>query len=141
VSEHPGPTHQAGPDRRELTLGEASALFINQLATLLGCEIALAKAELTAHARQFSIGGIALLTGALFGLTGWLALLAAAGLGIARALPGWLAALIIGAVLCLLAAAAAAWGARRLSGAGQPLPMTAESIRRDLKVIRDGARQ
>jgi uncharacterized membrane protein YqjE len=141
VSEHAGPTHPARPGQREPTVGEACALFVNQLATLAGREIALAKAELTAHARQFSMGGIALLAGALFGMTGWLALLAAAGLGIARALPGWLAALIIGAVLCLLAAAAAAWGARRLSGASRPLPMTTESIRRDLEVIRDGTRQ
>jgi hypothetical protein len=116
-------------------------LLVTQFATLLGHEIALAKAELTAHARQFSLGGVALLTGALLGLTGWLALLAAAGLGVAQVLPGWLAALTIGAALCLLATGAAVYAVRRLSGAGRLLPVTAESLRDDLDVIRDGIRR
>jgi hypothetical protein len=135
VSEHPRLARHQRADGREPSAAHIAALFLNQLGTLLGREAALAKAELTAHARQFSMGGMALGAAALFGLTGWLALVAAAGFGIAHAVPGWLTALIIGGALVLMATAAAAWGMRRLRGAGQPLPMTAESIRRDLELI------
>jgi Putative Actinobacterial Holin-X, holin superfamily III len=123
----------------EPTVREMGALLLTQFATLLGREIALARAELVAHARQFSLGGLALLTGALLGLSGWFVLLAAAVAGLAQALPVWLAAVIVGAALCLLAGGAILWAARRLAGAGQPLPMTTESIRQDLQAIRDGA--
>lgn len=123
----------------EPTAREMGALLLTQFATLLGREIALARAELVAHARQFSLGGLALLTGALLGLSGWLVLLGAAVAGIAYALPVWLAAVIVGGALCLLAGGAILWATRRLAGAGQPLPMTTESIRQDLQAIRDGA--
>jgi hypothetical protein len=141
MSEDPRVAGHEWPGGREPTFGQAFALLINQFATLLGREMALAKAELTAHARQFSLGGIALASAAVAGLTGWLALTAAAGLALSLAIPGWAAALVMGGLLCLLAGAAAAWGVRRLSGAGQPLPMTMQSLRDDLEVIRDGSRR
>jgi hypothetical protein len=141
VTERTRVTRPEWLDEREPALSEIWGQLLTQFAMLLGHEIALAKAELTAHARQFSLGGMALLTAGLLGLTGWLALLAAAGLGIAQVIPGWLAALIIGAALCLLAVAAAAYAVRRLSGAGQLLPMTADSLRHDVDVIRDGIRR
>ena len=77
-------------------------------------------------------------TGALLGLTGWLALVAAVIAAIAVALPVWAAALIVGGFLVLVAGGVAARGGRRLSGM-EPLTMTAESIRQDVQEVKERA--
>jgi uncharacterized sodium:solute symporter family permease YidK len=68
---------------------------------------------------------------ALFGVTSWLAVVAAGIAGIAVALPVWAAALIVGAFLMLAAGLLALRGGRRLRSV-PPLTLTAESIRRDV---------
>lgn len=122
-----------GAQPLQVTVGEASM----QAAELIGREIALAKAEARAQARQFSFGGAGLTAAAMFGAVAGLAFAAAAGLAIALVLPGWAAALIVGGVAALAAAAAGLWAARRLSGVGKPLPLTAESLKKDLALIKD----
>ncbi len=121
---------------RELTvrLGE-------QASVLLRREIALAKAELFARARQAVMGGGLLGAAALLAVTGWLALVAAAIAGIAVVLPVWAAALIVGGVLLALGGGLA-WPARRhLSSGAQPPRLTAESLRRDAAVIKERTRR
>lgn len=122
---------------REVSVGQAAGQIVTQLGALVGCEVALAKAELAAQARQFSVGGLALLTAAVLGVAGGALFVATVVLAIALALPGWAATLIVGGAFVLLAAAAAGFGAKRLRGAGKPLPMTAESVRADLIVLKD----
>lgn len=115
----------------------AIGLAAHTFMTLAAEEAALARAEVTAQARQYSMGGIGLAAAGVLGLLGGLALLAGAGLGLALALPGWAAALIVGGALLGMAAAAAWFGVRRLAGAGRPLPLTTDSIRRDVAMIRN----
>lgn len=115
----------------------AIGLAAHTFVSLAAEEAALARAELTAQARQYSVGGIGLAIAAVLGIVGALALLAAAGLGLALVLPGWAAALIIGGVMTSLAAAAAGFGVHRLAGAGRPMPLTMDSIRQDVAMIRN----
>lgn len=133
---HYEPRRQSGPDR-EISVAQAGALVVTQLGALIGSELALARAELVAQARQFSMGGIALATAAVAGLAGGLLFVAASVLAIALVLPAWAAALIVGGAFVLIAGLAAAWGAHRLSGAGKPMPMTTQSVREDLLVLRE----
>lgn len=131
-------SEQAGSAPRDLSAGELTVQLGNQVSQLLRDELALARAELFARARQAVLGGGMLGTGALLGLTGWLALVAAAIAGIAVALPVWAAALIVGGFLMLVAGGVAARGGRRLSRM-EPLTMTAESIRQDVQEVKERA--
>jgi hypothetical protein len=112
-----------------------------QMGGLLGQEVALAKAELRAHARHLGMGGSMLATASFLGGTAWLVMLAAAIAGIAVVLPVWAAALIVGGALALAGGGIAAIGGRRLARAMPPLPVTTESVRRDLKELRERARR
>jgi hypothetical protein len=122
----------------DLSAGELTVQLGNQVSQLLRDELALARAELFARARQAVLGGGMLGAGALLGLTGWLALVAAAIAGSAVALPVWAAALIVGGFLVLVAGGVAARGGRRLSRM-EPLTLTAESIRQDVQEVQQRA--
>jgi hypothetical protein len=116
---------------RELTARELTAQLGEQLSRLLKDEIALARAELFASARQSVLGGGLLATAALLGLSAWGALVAAAIAGIAEGLPVWASALIVTAALGALAGVLALVGRGRLTGA-PPLRMTADSVRKEI---------
>ncbi len=117
----------------DLSARELTTQLAGQLSRLVNQELALAKAELFASARQAALGG-GLLTGAgVVGHTAWLAMAAAAAAGIAVALPVWAALLIVGGALGAVAGVLAMLGRRRLrSGSGMPLRMTTESVRKEL---------
>jgi hypothetical protein len=119
--------------------GTLAAQAMVQFGGLVGQEIALARAELRAQGRHFGMGAALLGTAGFLGFTAWLVLVGAAIAGIAVALPGWAAALIVGGSLALAAGGAAALGGRRFSRVSPPLPQTVESIRRDLREIREKA--
>jgi hypothetical protein len=123
------------PTIRDLTvqLGDRTSRLVRE-------ELALAKAEAMAAARQGVLGGGMFAAAALFGVTAWLALMAGAIAGIAAVLPVWAAALIIGAGLGLLGAAFAIAAGRRLSRGVPPLRMTADSLRRDVLEVKDDLR-
>jgi hypothetical protein len=133
-------SQDADPAARDASVSELTAQLGSQVSQLLRDELALAKAELFARARQAIMGGGLLTTAVLLGLTGWLALVAAGIAGIAVALPVWAAALIGGGALLLVAGVLAAGGARRLSRGVPPLKLTAESIRRDVEEVKEKAR-
>jgi hypothetical protein len=120
---------------RELSARELTAQLGEQLSALMKQEIALARAELFASARQAILGGGLMATAAVVGLGAWGALVAAAIAGIAEGLPVWASALIITAVLGVLAGGLAAIGRARLARGGPPLRMTARSVRKEINEL------
>ena len=127
--------HQADRPADSRSVHELTAQLGRQLSQLLRDEVALARAEIFARARQAVTGGGMLATAGLLALTGWLALVAAAIAGIAVVLPVWAAALIVGGFLVLIAGVLALRGSRRLRSV-PPLTLTAQSIRQDVEVIK-----
>ena len=123
----------------EPTTRDLAAQVLVQGAGLLGQEVALAKAELGAKARQAGMGAAMLAAAGLLGLTSWLVLVAAAVAAVALALPVWAAALIVFAALAAPAGGIALLAGRRLSRFTPPLELTTESLRRDLHEIRERA--
>jgi hypothetical protein len=124
-----------GADVKNLSLPELTARFAEQVIRLVRQELMLARAELFANGRQALLGGGLLVTAAIVGLGGWLALIAAAVAGIAEALPVWGSALIVGAALAAIAGALALAGIARLARGLPPLPATAESVRREVQLL------
>jgi hypothetical protein len=119
-------------DVKKLSLPELTVHLTEQVTRLLRTELALARAELFASARQAVMGGGLFAAAAVMGFTGWLALVAGAVAGIAEALPVWASALIVGAALFAIAGALAMVGRARMKRGMPPLAMTTGSVRRDL---------
>jgi hypothetical protein len=124
---------------RRRPIGDLLGDFADDATRLIGQEIELARAEVGQQvdkARQASgLIGVAL----VLALCGLGALTAAAVLGLAVVLEAWLAALIIGGGLVLLAAIAGVAAKSRLSAVAPPVPERAlESVRQDVQAVQEG---
>ena len=119
-------------DVRDLSVRELTAQLSEQLPRLMRDEVALARAELFARAKQAKSGGGLLAGAAVVALGAWLAMVAAAIAGIAEALPVWASALIVGVALAVAAGSLVALGRSRLARSVPPLPVTTDSVRREL---------
>jgi membrane protein len=61
---------------------------------------------------------------------------------LAAPLPGWAAALIVGAVLFVMAGVAAVLGRREAAQASPPLPQEAVAgLKEDIQIVKDGVRR
>jgi Putative Actinobacterial Holin-X, holin superfamily III len=123
---------------RELSARELTLHLGEQLTALFRQELALARAELFASARQATVGGGMLAGAAIIGFGAWLAAVAAAIAGIAEGLPVWASALIVAGVLGTLAGGLAMLGRSRLARGTPPLAMTAASVRHELAELTGG---
>jgi hypothetical protein len=98
--------------------------------------------ELAEKGRNAGIG-VGLFGGAgVFTVYGTGVLVAAAVLGLAQVLAGWLAALIIGVALLLLAGLLGLIGKRRVQRAVPPVPQDAvRSVRQDIDAVTAAVRE
>jgi uncharacterized membrane protein YqjE len=109
----------------------------DQMSTLVRDEIRLAQAELAEKGRHAGIG-FGMFGGAAMALHfGVAALLVAAGLALARVMPGWAAALVVGVALLVIAAVEALLGRRHFK---QTTPLKPErairGVRSDIDTLR-----
>jgi Putative Actinobacterial Holin-X, holin superfamily III len=128
-------------DLRHRPHGEPSSAELvrqatEQIGTLVRQEMQLARAELTEKSRRVGLG-VGLFAGsgvAVFYAVG--ALLFAAGLGLAEVMPGWLAALIVGVALLVVAGLEALFGRGQVKR-GTPLTpnRTVDSVKADLDEV------
>lgn len=132
-----------GPDIVEprARSGRPVAALISDLAaetsTLVRQEIALFKAELNEKLTRIGVGAGALAAGGMIAFSGWLALVAAAIIGLSHVLAPWLSALIIGVVVIALGAALVLLGKNRLKADALVPRRTLNSLREDEAWIRD----
>jgi len=107
------------------------------LVALLRSEVELLKTELLEKAKLAGVGIGLIAAGAFFGFFAFGVLLAAAVLGIATALPAWLAALIVGVVLLIITAILVFVGVKRLQRGSPPVPTeTIDSVKKDVNAIK-----
>jgi hypothetical protein len=109
----------------------------NETGTLVSQEIALFKAELQQKLARAGIGAGALAAGGMIAFSGWLALLAAAILGLSNVLAPWLSALIIGILVVALGAGLLLYGKTRLNADALVPRRTLNSLREDQAWIKD----
>ena len=132
-----------GPDVEEPRgrFGRPVTALLSDLAgetsTLVRQEIALFKAELSEKLTGMGVGAAALAAGGVIAFSGWLALVAAAIIGLSYVLAPWLSALIIGAVVMALGAGLALFGKSRLKPDALVPHRTLNSLREDEAWIRD----
>ncbi len=109
-----------GRSETKPSIGELVSLLSEKTSQLVKDEIRLAKAEMADKAKHAG-AGIGMFVGAgLFAFFALATLIACAVLGLANAVPAWLAALIVAVVLLLIAGCSSRW-ARRCSTA-RPAP-------------------
>ena len=106
------------------------------ISDLIRAELDRLKDEIATKAKAAGIGVALFAAAALFGFFALAVLLAAAILGIAVALPAWLAALIVGAVLLIIAGVLAFVGMKRFQAGTPPTPQdTIGSVKQDVRVL------
>ena len=108
-------------------IGELMRQLSDQTTTLVRHEIELAKAEMTAKAKQVGMGAGAFGGAGLFGLYAVGAITACLILALSTAVAGWLAALIVGVVYAAIAGVLALVGKKKTQAGGPPVPERAIS--------------
>jgi hypothetical protein len=125
-------------DLRERPTGELVKDLSTQVSTLVRQELELGKVELTAKGKQAGMGAGMFGGAGLLALYGVGAVTAAAILGLATAVAGWLAAIIVAAVWFAIAGVLALMGKSRAQKAVPPVPeQTVETVKEDVRFTKE----
>lgn len=134
--------NDAPAETGDRSVSELLQQLTEQTTRLAQKEIELAKAEMAVKGKRLGIGAGAFSTAGLVALLALGAITAAAILGLATAMEGWLAALIVAAVYLLAAGALALFGRSKVQAATPPVPeQTAESVKEDLESTKQKAKE
>jgi len=134
----PADTIPTTADPAKASIGDLVSSVTTDLSRLVRDELRLAQAEVTDKAKKAGVGVGAFGAAGVLALFAFGVLLAAAVLALALVLPGWLAALIVGVVLLLVAGVAALVGKKKVSEAAPPVPTRAvESVKTDVQEIKE----
>lgn len=132
------------PDRSKMKRPSVLQLIAGlpaQLIALVKIEIEQAKAELKAKAISAGVGVGMLLAAALLAFFAFATLVATAVLALTLVFQPWLAALIIGVALLVLAGIVALVGVRMLKKGMPPVPTAAlESLKEDVHALKGEGR-
>lgn len=115
------------------SLGDLFSSLFNNVSTLFRQEVELAKAEIRESLSRAIGDAVGLVIGGVILLFGVMTLVAAAVLGLATVMPGWLAALVVGGALALIGAIVLLVNLRDM----REIDVTPE---RTVKTLRDDAR-
>ncbi len=119
------------PENR--SLAEITRDILRDIQDIIQGEIRLVRAEFSEKARQLRQASLLFAMAAVCGLLGAVCVAAAGVAALALALPLWLSALIIGILLCVIAAGAAIAGRTRIQQV-DPVPRrTVQTLREDLE--------
>ena len=123
-----------GQRQEDQPLPELRKTLANQTTSLVRQEIDLAKAEFSEKGKKAGQGAGMFGGAGVIGFLALAALTAAAILGLATALPDWLAALIVGLVYAGVAGVLALQGRNKVQEAGPPVPeQTVETVKEDVE--------
>lgn len=126
----------------ELPTGELVKRLSTQVSELVRGELELAKAELSTKGRQVGVGAGLAGAGGVVALFGLGALVAASIAGLALVTPVWLAALIVGVALLLVAGILALTGRSRIARGTPPLPEQAVcGVQQDVETVKEAVRR
>jgi len=122
---------EAQPDS---TTGLLSRL-VDEVATLLRKELALAKAELSESINQAKLGALSLAAGGAVLFAALLVLLDAARLALSHVVSDWLAALIVGVITAILGFIALQAGKKKFEATQLKPGRTQDALRRDKDLV------
>ena len=123
------------PERDGESIIQLLRRLTDELLMLFRQEMALATAEVTGTLTKLAKGVASIATGALILYAGFLALLAAAILGLSNAVSPWLAVLIVGVVVSVIGAILVYAGKKTLEPDRLKPRRSIESLREDKAVL------
>jgi uncharacterized membrane protein YqjE len=133
-------THSAQLD--DASLGELASRMSEQVSRLVHEELALAQLEAKQKAKRLGVGFGMFGAGGALAFFGAGVLIAAAVLGLATAVSAWLAAVIVGAALLVIAGVMALTGKKSVAKGAPPVPTEAiESTRADVAAVRQAIKR
>lgn len=119
--------------KEELSLGQLFSELTDETRTLLRQEVRLAKVELSEKVTQAQHGITFIAIGGAMAFAGFLALIAAAIVGLTYVVELWLAALIVGVVVGIIGLAVIAKGREDLKAENLTLSKTSRTLQEDKK--------
>ncbi len=126
----------------ELSTAELVQQATDQVSRLIRDELTLAKIELAEKGRHAGKGAGLFGGGGLIALFGVGVLILALVFGLAEAMPLWLAALIVGVLLLVVAALLAVLGRSQMRRASPPVPRSmVRSVRADVDAVAAAVRK
>lgn len=126
----------------DLSTGELVTRLSSQVSELVKGELELARAELTAKGKRAGVGAGLAGAGGVLALYGGGALVAAAVAGLSAFVSVWLAALVVGVLLLLVAGLLAVVGKNKVVAATPPVPTRAvDSVQKDVATVKEAARR
>ncbi|GAB4097763.1 phage holin family protein [Brachybacterium horti] len=126
---HPESSSQPSPAELISRLSEQTSRLVRE-------EFKLARAEMTATAKQGGVGAGLLGAGGVLAAYGFAALIATAIIALALVLPAWAAALIVTAVLFIAAAIAALAGKKKVQDLSLAPERTIDSLQEDVAEVK-----
>lgn len=133
-------THAAHLD--DASMGQLASRLSEQVSRLVRDELALAQVEAKQRTKRLGLGLGMFGAGGVLAFFGAGCALAAAILGLANAVAGWLAAVIVAAILFALAGLVALTGKRSVGKGSSPVPTEAvESVKADAAAVRQAVQR
>lgn len=134
-------TEQTTRPTSDETLGALVTQLSQQTSDLVRSELRLAQAEMTEKGKRAGIGIGMFSAAGLLAYFGLAVLIAAAVLGLAEAVPGWLSALIVAVVLFAVAGGVAMVGKKNVTEAVPAKPEQAiDGVKEDIATVKGGHR-
>ncbi|WP_300008623.1 phage holin family protein [Pseudonocardia sp.] len=138
----PAEPQTSRPTPAELSTGELATRLSGQVTELVRGELELARAELATKGKRAGTGAGLAGAGGVLALYGGGALVAAAVAGLAFVLDVWLAAVIVGVALLVVAGVLALAGRSQIRRAAPPVPEQAvDGVGRDVDTVRTAVRR
>lgn len=135
-------THDPAPPPATASTPELVTQLSQEVTRLVRDELALARLEVTGKAKKAGVGVGMFGAAGIIALFGVGTLIATAVLALALVVDAWLAALIVGAALLVIAGVAAMMGRSSVRDAGPPVPEEAiASTRRDVETAKEAAKR
>ena len=121
-------------------IGDLAKQLSEQVSRLVREELRLAQVEMTHKGKRVGLGAAMFGGGGVVALYGVAAILAAAVLLLAKVMPAWGGALIVGGVLLAVAGTLALLGRKQVSQATPAIPQqTVDSVKADVEEIKERA--
>lgn len=122
--------------RDERSLGDLFAELSREVSTLVRQEVHLAKAEVSQKASQAGRNVAFVALGGFIAYAGFLALIAALILGLSEFMAGWLAALLVGLIICAVGYLLVQKGINELKRVNPVPRRTVESLKEDAEWVK-----